>query len=164
MKIDAFIRFWKGMLKHFSTWLLVPSTLCSVAHLPHLLWHIPERAPGKKMLRPWQISVFWLCNVLPEKPHSPKTVILKWEQEMGVQVSYWEGSRGGQTAVNWDTINLGNGIHVYLTSFIGLEKLGFIGRKKGMKWSLLSQIFHFHFNYSLPFTKQPHKHYLICSS
>lgn len=133
MKIDVFIRFWKGMLKHFITWLLVPSTLCSMAHLPHLLWHIPERAPGKKMLRPWQISDFWLCNVLPEKPHSPKTAILKEEQEIGVQVGYWEGSRGNQMAVNWVSINLGNGIHIYLTSFRGLEKLskGLLEKRKG---------------------------------
>lgn len=68
-------------------------------------------------------------------------------------------------AVNGVSINLGNGILVYLTNFRGLEKLtkGSLEKKKGMKYLLFSQIFYFHFNYYLPFTKQLHKHYLICS-
>lgn len=77
--------------------ILLPGGWCLVLSVP---WPISptscdtflKRLQEKKMLQTWQISVFWLCNALPEKPHSPKAVILKPEQEMRGQA----GQPGGQ--------------------------------------------------------------------
>lgn len=139
------------MLGHFITWLLVPSTLCSMAPLPHLLWHIPERAPGKKCYSLGR-SAFWIMQCPSwETPFSKGS-----HSEIGARngdTGQPPGRQhrkpgGGELRQNK---SMGNGIHAYLTSFMGLEKLSQVSSERRKGW-LLFQLFHFHFNYFSPLT------------
>ena len=115
------------------------------------------------MLQPWQIRVFWLCNVLPEKPCSSKLVILKPVQEMGVQAGHWEGSPGDQKMENWDRINLWEiaCISISTVYWVYRSRQNCI-REKGLKRCLLVQMLHFHFTFT-PYkgTSQTLSHFLL---
>lgn len=121
---------------HFTPWLLVHHALCSRAHLLHLLWHIPERAPGKKCYSLGR-SVFADCvTSFLRHPNLQRQPF--WNRSKNGGIGQLLGGQYRKPDGNEELINLqgqnksmGDDSHVCLTSCMGLDKDS-LERRKGL--------------------------------